>query len=77
MKWKEFAKKISPKLKGNESIGLLGFTFKGKKYSIVSPWGSGEKRENVCLWGKKIGDKSTRIYPFQAEEVDKMKFFRI
>lgn len=79
MTWEQFLKKIKPLLKSDkESIAVLGFKFNKEKYRIHSQWGSGEKREFVNLWGKKIDDKNkSRVYPFIAEQVDKLKFFRI
>ena len=51
MNWKEFCKKITMlNVKGGENIGVVGFTYKGEKYRIVSQWGSGVKRNivNCC-----------------------------
>jgi len=77
MKWKEFAKKVKPLLKDGETIEKLGFVFKGKKYRIRSQWGSGDNRELVNLWAKKIGSNDDRVYPFFVEQADMLKFFRI
>lgn len=78
MKWQEFAKKVAPLLKTHETIGDIGFKFGGETYQIRSQWGSGDKREFVNLWARKLNDKdSGRIYPFTAKIVDKLKFFKI
>lgn len=78
MTFKQFAKKVSPKIiSESESISNLGFVFNGIKYGIVSQWGSGENRDNICLWGKRIGDKSGKVCPFSAEEVDGLRFYRL
>lgn len=78
MTWKEFGKKVEPLLETHETIGSLGFKFGKDKYRITSQWGSGDKREFVNLWAKKIKDKdSNRLYPFTAEQVDKLKFYKI
>jgi len=78
MTWKEFGEKVTPLLKTHETIGEVGFKFGKDEYRITSQWGSGSERQFVNLWAKKIKDKdSGRIYPFTAEQVDKLKFYRI
>lgn len=77
MTYKEFVKKIKHLLEANETIDHLGFIFNKKKYRIVSQYGSGENREFINLWAKKIRVKSDRIYPFDTKQVDKLKFFKI
>lgn len=84
MIWKEFAKKVSPLLKKNDSIELLGFKFEEETYQITSPWGSGDDRQYVNLWAKKVKD-GMQIYPFFAKEtsknekrlVDNLEFFKL
>lgn len=75
MLWKEFADKVSPLVGKDDTIGVLGFKYKDEEYKITSQWGSGDSRQFVNLWAKKVDDTSGRIYPFSAEMVDKLVFF--
>lgn len=76
MIWKEFAEKAKKAIKENERISLLHFNWDGKEYQVVSQWGSGDNRENVNLWAKRVGDKSNQVHPFVDDVVDKLEFFR-
>ena len=79
MTTKEFCKKASRHIKGDESITKLRLRWKDKWYRPVSQWLSGN-REEINLWVVEEEEFKTyeyRRYPLFSKDLDNVRFSRV
>jgi len=76
MIFKEFANKVKPIMGEHGMVRDLRFKYDNDEYYIFSSWGAGEKRDKICIWGKKVNSQSQQIYPFQDDIVDTLEFYK-